>query len=201
MGFELKSARFLARGVLLQAVRPGDAVIDATMGNGHDTLLLCEAAGPQGRVYAFDVQPQAVAATETRLREAGMLDRARLFCRGHEHLAEHVPEQVSAVVFNLGWLPGGDHKVTTRLDTTLRAVDSALKLLRPLGVLVVCAYPGHPEGDRERRELTAFFAGLPNREYNVLHQRFLNAAAGAPECFVIQKMLCGGGREEKKDGV
>jgi len=202
MAFELKSARYLAREVLLQAVQPGDAAVDATMGNGHDTLLLCEAVGPEGRVYAFDVQPQAVAATEARLRGAGVLDRARLFCTGHEHLAEEVREQVRAVVFNLGWLPGGDHSLTTRRDTTCRAVESALGLLRPLGVLVVCVYPGHPEGERERQELTALFAALSNREYNVLHQRFLNAAAGAPECFVIQKNARRGGTDgEGTDGV
>ena len=54
MGYELKSARYLARDVLERAVQPGDTVIDATMGNGHDTLMLCEAVGPEGRVYAFD---------------------------------------------------------------------------------------------------------------------------------------------------
>ena len=185
--YELKSARYLAREVLLRAVRPGDAVIDATMGNGHDTLLLCEAVGPQGRVYAFDIQSRALEATEARLREAGVSGRAKLFCLGHEHLAEKVPEKVRAAVFNLGWLPGGDHRVTTRRETTLRAVESALELLIPLGVAVICVYPGHPEGDLERKELQAYLSALSNREYNVLHQRFLNAAEGAPECFVVQK--------------
>ena len=188
MGYELKSARFLARDVLARAVQPGDTVIDATMGNGHDTLFLCEAVGPAGRVWAFDIQPAAVASTESLLREAGMLDRARLLCLGHEHMDEAVTEKVRAAVFNLGWLPGGDHAVTTRWETTRRAVTGALNLLLPGGVLVLCAYPGHTEGSRERQELEAFFTALSNREYNVLHQRFLNAGPGAPECFVVQKL-------------
>ena len=117
-----------------------------------------------------------------------MADRASLFCIGHQEMDAYVPAPVRAVVFNLGWLPGGDHSVTTRWETTRQAVGKALDLLLPLGVLVICAYPGHPEGDRERAELTALLSGLSNRQYNVLRQHFLNASPGAPECFVIQKL-------------
>ena len=165
MSYELKSARYLARDVLARAVEPGDAVIDATLGNGHDTLFLCEAV----------------------LRENGVLDRARLYLCGHQHMDEYVKEQVRAAVFNLGWLPGGDHTVTTLWETTREAVGKALGLLLPGGVLVICAYPGHEEGGRERTKLQAFLSALDNRRYNVLRQHFLNAGPGAPECFVIQK--------------
>ena len=122
MGYELKSARYLAREVILQAVLPGDTAVDATMGNGHDTLTLCEAVGPAGHVFAFDVQAQAVEETKKRLREQGMDGRAELIHAGHEHMAEYVKGPVKAVVFNLGWLPGGDHGVTTRWETTRQAV-------------------------------------------------------------------------------
>lgn len=187
MAYELRSARYLAADVLRQTVQAGDAVIDATMGNGHDTLFLCELVGPEGRVYAFDVQEQAVENTRARLEAAGAAERAALFCRGHEHMAEYVKEPVAAAVFNLGWLPGAEHTVTTRWETTRTAVESALALLRPLGVLVICAYPGHAEGSRERAELTAFLSALPPQKYNALRQMFLNAGPGAPECFVVQK--------------
>ena len=187
MGYELKSARYLAREVILQAVLPGDTAVDATMGNGHDTLMLCEAVGPEGHVWAFDVQAQALEETKKRLREHGVDGRAELIRAGHEHMAEYVKGPVKAVMFNLGWLPGGDHGVTTRWETTRQAVESALELLAPMGVLVICAYPGHAEGEREKQELAAFLSGLPNRRFNVLRQRFLNAGPGAPECFVIQK--------------
>ena len=187
MSYELKSARYLAREVILRAVEPGDTVVDATMGNGHDTQMLCETVGPEGRVWAFDVQAQAVEETRNRLRAQGLDGRAELILSGHEHMAEYVKGPVKAVMFNLGWLPGGDHEVTTRWETTRIAVESALDLLAPMGVLVICAYPGHAEGEREKQELTAFLGGLDNRRYNVLHQRFLNAGPGAPECFVIQK--------------
>lgn len=188
MAYEVKSARYLAREAIQRTVLPGDSVIDATMGNGHDTLMLCEAVGPGGRVYAFDIQLQAVDETEKRLREHGMADRATLIHAGHERMAEYVKEPVKAVMFNLGWLPGGNHSVTTKWETTRQAVESALTLLLPSGIVVICAYPGHEEGAREERELTAFLSGLSNRQYNVLHQRFLNATSGAPECYVIQRL-------------
>ena len=187
MAYELKSARFLAADALRQALSPGDTAVDATMGNGHDTLFLCQLVGDEGKVYAFDIQPQAVKNTEQRLRDAGVLHRASLFCLGHERMADRVPAPIAAAVFNLGWLPGGDHAVTTRWETTFQAIESALRLLRPLGIAVICAYPGHPEGDRERQALTDYLSSLPPQQFNVLHQRFLNAGPGAPECFVIQK--------------
>ena len=187
MAYELKSARYLAADILRRAVEPGDTVVDATMGNGHDTLFLCGLVGEAGRVYAFDVQAQAVENTRKRLTDAGMIGRAKLFCLGHEHMAEQVKEPVAAIVFNLGWLPGGDHSVTTHWETTRQAVDSALQLLKPHGLLVICAYPGHTEGDREREALTDMFANLPPQQYNVLWHKFLNAGPGAPECFAVQR--------------
>ena len=188
MSYELRSARHLAQETLSRAVYAGCHVIDATMGNGHDTLFLCNAVGPSGHVYAFDVQPQAVSSTETLLRKEGLLDRADLILSGHQHMDEYVREPVQAVVFNLGWLPGGDHTVTTLLETTETAIRKSLDLLLPGGVLVLCVYPGHPEGDRERLGLLQMLSSLSNRKFNVLHQHFLNAGPGAPECFVIQKL-------------
>ena len=187
MKYELKSARFLAIEVLERAVLPGDTVVDATMGNGHDTQMLCEAVGPAGKVYAFDIQEAALAGTEKLLRDSGLLERAVLIRAGHEHMAEYIMKPVSAVVFNLGWLPGGNHGITTRWETTEKAVRAALGLLSPRGVLVICVYPGHAEGSRERQELVSLLSGLSNREFNVLRQHFLNAGPGAPECFVVQK--------------
>ncbi len=189
MPYELKSARFLARDVLLQALRPGDTAVDATMGNGHDTLFLAETVGQEGHVFAFDIQQSALEFTRRLLEENGVSDRVTLLCRSHSEMAEAVHGPVSAVVFNLGWLPGGDHRITTRCDSTEKAVPEALKLLRPGGVVTICAYPGHAEGSRERDILVRLLSGLSNRQFNVLRQVFLNAGEGAPECFVIQKNL------------
>ena len=187
MAYELKSARYLAAEILRAVLSPGDRAIDATMGNGHDTALLCSLVGPEGRVYAFDVQPTALEATRRRLAEEGLAGQAELFLLGHEHMREAVGEPVKAIVFNLGWLPGGDHRITTLTATTLPAIQQALALLLPMGVLVICVYPGHPEGEREQEMVTRLLSSLSPRDYNVLMQQFLNAGDGAPLCFAVQK--------------
>ena len=187
MSYELKSARYLAREVILQAVGPGDTAVDATMGNGHDTLMLAKLVGEKGHVYAFDVQAQAVEKTRERLEEAGVLDRVTLHCIGHQHMKEYVEGPVKAVAFNLGWLPGGDKSVTTLWETTFEALNAALELLEPMGVCTVCAYPGHEAGEEERQSLVKYLANLRPQAYNVLRQTFINAGPGAPECFVIQR--------------
>ena len=96
MPYELKSARHLARDILLRAVQPGDTVVDATMGNGHDTLFLAGRVGPQGRVYAFDIQKDAVESTRKLLAEQDLADRVTLLCRSHAELAEAVRERSAA---------------------------------------------------------------------------------------------------------
>lgn len=183
----LRSARWIASDVLTQVVREGDTVIDATLGNGHDTVFLATLVGKNGRVVGFDIQPDAVERTSARLQEEGLRDRCELHAVGHQHIAEYVQSPIRAAVFNLGWLPGGDKTVTTQWETTQTAIAAALRLLEKDGVCTICAYPGHEAGDRERAALMDWLSTLRPQEYNVLHHRFLNAGAGAPECFVIQR--------------
>lgn len=186
----LKSARFIAQSAFESFIQPGFTVVDATMGNGHDTLSLCNLVGPEGKVFAFDIQEQALQNTRKLLEANGVAERAQLFCASHDRMADFVPPQVDLVTFNLGWLPGGNKNITTLLKTTRIAVDAALKLIRPLGLCVICVYPGHSEGDSERLYITDMLSHLTPQAFNVLHSRFLNAGPGAPECFQIQKQAC-----------
>lgn len=185
--FELRSARFIAADCLRRFLLPGDTAVDATMGNGHDTLMLCELVGESGKVYAFDVQAQAVENTRLRLKEASVEERAELYLCGHEHMAEYVKGPVQAVMFNLGWLPGGDKHVTTLWETTKTAVLSALKLLEIGGICVICVYPGHEAGDYEREQLGQYLSAIRPQDFNIVHHKFINAGPGAPECYILQK--------------
>lgn len=187
MAYELRSSRWIASDVLQQVIRAGDAVIDATLGNGHDTVMLAELVGESGHVTGFDIQRDAVERTSALLRDKGLLDRCTLYAEGHEHIAERLQGPVKAAVFNLGWLPGGDKSITTHWETTHTAIMAALSLLEKGGVCTVCAYPGHEAGDRERQALMDWLSTLRPQAFNVLHHRFLNAGPGAPECFVIQR--------------
>jgi len=185
--FVLRNARHLAADYMIRSIREGDSVVDATMGNGKDTLFLCELVGETGHVYAFDVQKEAVERTRERVAEAGFAARTTLLLAGHETMACHVPAPVQAVMFNLGWLPGAEHIVTTKTDTTLTAVRAAAELIAPGGIVTVCVYPGHEEGTRELSALLEYAASLDVRRYNVLHHRFLNASSQTSQLILIQK--------------
>ena len=88
----------------------GAVCIDATAGRGYDTAFLCEIAGKSGSVTAFDVQSEAIESTRKLLDERGL--SARLILSSHEHMAEYADsESVDLIVFNLGYLPRGDHSV------------------------------------------------------------------------------------------
>ena len=185
--YVLRNARHLAADYMIRTIREGDTVVDATMGNGKDTLFLCDLVGETGHVYAFDVQAEAVERTRERVREAGFEDRTTLLLAGHETMAEHIKAPVQAVMFNLGWLPGAQHIVTTKTDTTIKALQAALELIVPGGIVTVCVYPGHEEGTRELEALKEYVSGLSVRTFNVLYHSFVNASSQTPQLFLIQR--------------
>lgn len=187
MANDFRSARFWAAELIGPALFPGARAVDATMGNGKDTLWLCGLVGETGRVYAFDVQAEAVARTRELLEREGVADQAALFCRGHEHMSEVVDGPVDAVMFNLGWLPGAEHGVTTRVETTLQAADAALTLLKPEGLLTICVYPGHDEGTRELNALTAWAASLDPRRYDALMKHYMNQPNDPPVLIAVKR--------------
>lgn len=187
MATDFKSARFWAKEMIENAVFPGACVIDATMGNGHDTAWLCELVGESGKVYAFDVQQEAVDRTAERLEQAGFRQRAELFCLGHEHMAEVIHQQADAIVFNLGWLPGAEHGVTTQTSTTLLAVEAALSLLKEEAIMTICIYPGHEEGTKELHALLEWASKLDDRRYDAMIKCYVNQPNDPPRMLAIRK--------------
>lgn len=148
------------------AVREGDLAIDATAGNGHDTVFLAERVGESGKVLAFDIQTEAIAAARARVEAAGLGGRVEFIHGSHVAMADHaVPGSVAAVMFNLGYFPGGDHAVITRTAGTLAALEAALSLLKPGGVLTVVCYPGHPGGDEESAAVLEWSEGLASPDF------------------------------------
>lgn len=185
----LRGAVALSHFFLEERVEPGDRVADATCGNGHDTLFLAHLVGPGGKVWAFDLQEQALANTRLLLEEAGCLGQTELVAAGHERLAEFVSEPLKAALFNLGYLPGGDRSFTTRPEQTLAALDQAAHLLLPGGIITACIYTGHPGGAIEGEAVEQWAAGLPPAAFNVWTSRQLNRPASAPYVVLVEKIL------------
>lgn len=176
----------LAHFFLNERLKVGDRVVDATCGNGQDTLLLAELVGSAGCVWAFDVQEEALARTKERLAAAGLAERVRLVLTGHERLHELVTEPLQAVVFNLGYLPAGDRGVRTAAATTVVALQQAANLLAPGGITVIAVYTGH-DGGEEWTAVQAWCAALDPHAFNVWEARQLNRSPAAPFVVVVER--------------
>lgn len=178
----------LAHIVVRQHLAPGDTAIDATVGNGHDTVMLADAVGPAGHVYGFDVQ---VAALDEARRRLATRSQVTLFQQGHEHMAASLPPalqgRVAAVMFNLGYLPGGDKGLVTRTETTLAAIGQATILVAPRGLLTVVLYTGHPGGAEEAAAVRAALAQV-SENFAVHAVSREHAAAPAPALLIVQKL-------------
>lgn len=183
----LPRATELAHRFISECLEPEDFSIDATAGNGHDTLFLAGRAGAMGGVFAFDVQPEAIAATRARLEAANLADRVALFQQCHSRLGEVVEVDVKAAMFNLGYLPGGDKRKITTTATTLQALEEALVRLVSGGRITVVVYPGHPGGDAEAAAVDHWAAGLDQGAYGVASYGFLNQAKAPPRLVVIER--------------
>lgn len=183
------SAVGLCHEFLAAHLAPGGFYIDATCGNGHDTEFLCRLAGPSGRVLALDIQPRAVEATNARLAATGLGAVGRAVVADHARLGElAAPGSADCVLFNFGWLPGADHQVHSTAAGSLPALQAALELLKPRGILAAVLYSGQVIGDGEKQAALAFFRSLPLTRYTVLVCEFANWAHTAPlPCFILKR--------------
>lgn len=171
----------LARHLVREVLREGDIAIDATAGNGHDTLFLAQCVGPHGRVLAFDIQDEAVESTHSRLESAGCLAQASIHRVCHSRMAEFTePATARVIMFNLGYLPGGDHALTTSAAQTLTALEAAATCLMPGGLLSVVCYPGHPGGDDEAAKVETWLMGLTSDGWRLAKYAMLGTLQAAP---------------------
>ncbi|MGZ0171962.1 MAG: FAD-dependent oxidoreductase [Planctomycetales bacterium] len=179
-----------AQQLVRDVVKPGETAIDATAGNGHDTCFLAATVGSEGCVFAFDVQADALQRTFARLDDVGHLN-VTLHQRSHAEMKAAVPEtfhgSVAAVMFNLGYLPGGDHAVTTETASSLAALRIAFELVRSGGIITVLAYPGHAGGNDETGSVQRLIEELTDAEFETSLRRSATTSKTAPMLFVITR--------------
>ena len=173
----------MAHDFLAQVITQDDIVVDATMGNGHDTLFLAKLAK---QVYSFDIQKQALEKTSQRLQEAG-LTNAELILQGHETVDQFVTE-VKAAIFNLGYLPSADKSIITQPQTTIESLDKLCQMLIKGGRIAIMIYYGHEGGDIERDAVMDYVSQLPQEEYTATIYRTLNQINNPPFLVMIEKL-------------
>lgn len=186
----LENALRFSHTLLQNSISQGDTVIDATVGNGEDTILLAKLVGSLGKVYGFDIQQQAIETTKEKLLYTGLLPQVELFQQGHETVSEIIDEHTSigGAVFNLGYLPKSDKSIITKSDTTLTALSSILPKLRVGSLIVIVVYYGHEGGQEEKDAVLDFVSHLPQKEYAVLRYGFVNQKNQPPFVLAIEKL-------------
>ncbi len=173
----------LAHDLWRRLITPDDAALDATCGQGYDSLFLAS-LGPR-LLYVFDIQNQALEKTRAQLKNSSVRCEYHELC--HSKIGTVIPkESLKLVVYNLGYLPGTDKQIKTQSETTIASVECALDLLLPEGAISITCYPGHPEGAKEEAELVAFSKSLAPSRWCVCFHQFLNRKA-SPSLLLIQK--------------
>lgn len=175
----------LSHLILSGFIKEGQTVVDATAGNGYDTIFLAEKIGVSGKVYAFDIQKQALENTKSLLSRSNYFDRVTLIADGHEKLSEYINEPIHCLVYNLGYLPGGDKSVITSSATTLSSLKQGLEILAPGGAAAVTLYPGHQGGSQEAAEVEKYLLSLPVGEWHVFTWRKANSIGNAAPYLII----------------
>ena len=159
-----------AHALWQKILHENDTAIDATAGNGHDTLILSRII-KTGKLYAIDIQQEALKKTKEKIEQANPgYDQIVYINASHAHFPSSIPlHSVRLIVYNLGYLPGGDKSLTTETQSTLESLENALDLLMPSGAISLMLYPGHEEGEREAKAVIAFAKDLSKIKYEVTH--------------------------------
>ncbi|MQR95203.1 class I SAM-dependent methyltransferase [Fictibacillus phosphorivorans] len=180
-----------ARTLLRSFCEEGDIVIDATCGNGNDTLFLSKLVGESGHVFAFDVQEQAIANSKQRLIDQKADQNVTFFHASHDELTTQLPSdlhtKITAAIFNLGYLPGSDKSITTTGSSTIGAIEQLLQLLKPEGVIILVIYHGHEEGKREKELVMNYVKQLDQKQAHVLQYEFINQKNDPPFVVAIER--------------
>ena len=183
----LSNSLAISHEIIKKVVQKGDTVVDATMGNGNDTLLLAKLVGEKGKVYSFDIQEAALKNTREKLYGAGIEACVELIKDGHQNMDLHVPKGIRAVMFNLGYLPKGDHSIGTKAETTIEALGKSMELLMVGGIVMMVIYYGGDSGFDEKEAVLEYVRTIDCRKYTVLVSDFVNQVNCPPIAVCIEK--------------
>jgi SAM-dependent methyltransferase len=181
-----------AHELMRNTLRPGDSVIDATVGNGHDTVFLADLVGESGFVFGFDIQEAAISTARRRICGAGYGQRVQLNPIGHEHMGASIPirqrGKIGGIMFNLGYLPGAEDKsIITTPENTVKALEAGIDLLRPNGLITIVIYVGHGGGKEEASAVHDWLAALHPSRFESAEHRSPNQTNKPPYLIAVSR--------------
>ena len=162
--------------------------VDATAGNGKDTVFLAQRLAKNGKIYSFDIQEQALQQTASLLKQQGLDKQVKLIFDGHQNIDKYVYQQLDAVMFNLGYLPGGDHSITTIPENTVKALNITTELLKVGGKISLVVYTGHKGGLAELAAIETTLSELDANTYWITKLNYINRPLTAPVLIFIERM-------------
>ena len=183
-----KNSLSISHYYIEKTVKEGDVVLDATCGNGNDTLFLAKLVGVRGHVYSFDVQEDALNNAKKLVEQNNVRGHVNFILDGHQNLDKYVEKPLSAGMFNLGYLPGGNHEIHTQGETTIPAISKSLALLRSGGILTIVIYYGGDSGFDEQIAVCEFIKTLDPKKFSALKHSFENQPNCPPIAVVIQRL-------------
>lgn len=184
---KLYSVLELSRNIIECYIKEGMIVVDCTMGNGNDTLLLSKKVGDRGSVTSFDIQKLALDNTLLKLQQKQLSNRVNLILDGHENIDKYIDGKVDFIIYNLGYLPKGDKSITTNFKTTIKSVEKSLNIINENGIILLIVYPGHENGLLEKEKLDEYFNTIDQKKYNILKSEFINQVNNPPILYSIEK--------------
>lgn len=175
--------------ILKNHIQDGATVIDATVGNGNDFIFLMKQVGSSGKVIGFDIQQSAVDKTREKVQSISTSTQTQILLDSHENLLNYVEKNfISAIVFNLGYLPKGDKSIITKPTSTISAIEAGLKALEPRGLMTIMIYHGHEGGAEERHEVETYLSKLDQQHFTIMRYQPVNQKNSPPYLLIIQKL-------------
>lgn len=182
----------ITRDLIDRYVKDGDIVLDATVGNGNDTILLAEKVGISGRVYGFDIQKIAINNTISLLESKNLNENVILINKDHFKIDKYIDENLNFIIYNLGYLPKGDKSIKTKASTSIGSIEKSLNLLDYNGLLIITVYTGHAGGLEEKIAIENLIINLNQKNFTVLKYEFINQKNNPPIVYKIEKIKNGG---------
>jgi len=175
--------------ILLKSLTNGSGIyIDATAGNGYDTLFIAKMLKQNGSLFSFDISYQAVGNTKKLLEENNIsINNVNIINDSHENIDKYIGQnKIKAAIFNLGYRPHSDKTVKTMPASTILALGKILYRLECGGAVIICSYTGH-DGGEEDEQVFKYLCGMENKTYEISKTEMISRKHSPVLYLIIKK--------------
>ena len=187
---DFKSGITFIQKIFKERFKKNGIYIDATCGNGYDSLFLAKELQGTGHLFCFDIQQLAIDVTEILLLHETQygIKNVTFILDSHAYFHSYIKEPVDGILYKLGYLPSGDKSLTIQSSSTVESLRQGLAILKTGGLIGIMVYNGHAGGSEEEYAITEFLSTLSQKEYHIIVLRHLNRPTDSSYPIVIEKI-------------